>query len=136
MKFYSFKDLFVHGLGRYLSQGTTLIDSDEGPTNYDVWSSDNPSQSAFLEYSSFGLMDPKMPIEYKVMGPGYVAVNVLGVGALLWYVDPMQKRPGGLDDIWYSGFNPTYNWPGQVWDEATSIVPESPPNPWTLVPGW
>ncbi len=83
-------------------------------------------QQAFFDYSMMGLMDPKMPVELKVMGPGYVAFNVLGVGALLWYVDPLRKREGGLDDVWYSGFNPTYNWPSLAWDEATSWVPDEP----------
>lgn len=62
----------------------------------------HPQTSAFLYYSGFGLLDPKMPVEYRAFGPGYVAFNVLGLGALLWYVDPMDKREGGFaESDWY-----------------------------------
>lgn len=63
---------------------------------------EHPQTSAFLYYAGFGLLDPKMPVEYKAFGATYVAANVLGVGAVLWYIDPHDKREGGFAESgWY-----------------------------------
>ncbi len=79
--------------------GSHAIEHEVIPTlqeGYADWADEHPYASAFLHYAGLGLMDPKMPVEAKTFGLGYVALNVVGVGAILWLVDPQDKHPGGL----------------------------------------
>jgi hypothetical protein len=87
------------------------------PVRY-MWE-EHPQFSSFLYYAGFGLFDPKMPAELRLFGPGYVAANVLGVGALLWTLDPEDKREGGFfqTEFW-ERMRPEFPWenPRYVWN--------------------
>ena len=62
-------------------------------------------------YATIALADPKAPFEFRAMGPAIWAAQVSAITAGLYIVDPLRLRHGeGLDEIWFSGYNPFY-WP-------------------------
>jgi hypothetical protein len=80
-----------------------------------------PQTSAFLYYAGFGLMDPKMPVELRTLGPTYVLANVIGMGAVMWWLDPADVREGGVmqTDFWERNIAPTqmpWEDPRYVWN--------------------
>ncbi len=83
--------------------------------------------SPFLQYAILAAADPKAPAEFRTFGPSVWAMQFVFVTTGMWYIDPLRLREGaGLDEIWFSGYNPTYSWPGQVLDEIKSWEPERP----------
>ena len=66
---------------------------------------------AITTYATIAVADPKAPFEFRALGPVVWASQVAGLTLGLYVVDPLQLREDkGLDEIWYSGFNPVY-WP-------------------------
>ncbi len=73
--------------------------------------SDAGDTSPLLQYAMIAAADPKAPAEFRAMGPTVWAVQFALVTGSLYVVDPLSLREGeGLDEYWYSGFNPLY-WP-------------------------
>ncbi len=90
-----------------------------------------PSE-ALTAYATIALADPKAPFEFRAMGPkvwtGQVSALILG----LYLVDPLRLREGGLDDIWYSAWNPIYQPITEKVSKAGDwfFDAQPPPSPW------
>ncbi len=97
-----------------------------------LWESSKPSffrdgsSAAVGTYATIAMADPKAPFEIRVMGPALWTAQVSTVTTALYIVDPLQLRPGGLDDTWFSGWNPTYTWPSEISSEVSSWFPKRP----------
>lgn len=98
MQFYSFPQLVVQGISRYLGSG---LSPDDYSQRYPTESHSNPG--AFVDYGKLALLDPKAPLELKALGPTlWVATNIIPVTFLMWHIDPLNFRPGeGLDESYY-----------------------------------
>lgn len=90
---------------------------------------DIESNDALVTYAQVAVADPKAPAEFRALGPAVWAAQVTSVTAALYIVDPLRLREGGLDDVWFSGYNPLY-WPvkekiselGEMWDSPPPSI--------------
>lgn len=90
-----------------------------------------------LTYSTLAILDPKSPAEMRAYGFKPWALQYFAASAVLYWADPLRLREGeGLDEIWYSGWNPLFVGPGKIWEEIKSLdpIPAAPDvNPWRYV---
>jgi hypothetical protein len=90
-------------MARYLSLMYHTLRHQYGPApSENIIAGPSFDSNAFGDYAKIALVDPKAPVEFKVMGPVMWAAQLTGVTAGFYIVDPLGYREGGLDDWWDS----------------------------------